>query len=604
MLQLFFSFTQYFFSSSYFWALTQVQKKGFSALGSERRTSDMAAVPTNTWKPKATLNKGVLRAFGSITFQQSSVCPRPCLQLRPRLIVLLLLPLFLFSLTLEAGTRRYRLTWRDNPATNMTIGFELYEATSARVVYDTQDHGRNVKAYRLTANPARSVNHAGMQNVFVRLGGLQPGTTYYFLVVDERGLSQRMSFETPPDNPSQPLSIIAGGDSRNNRQAALNGNRLVSKLLPHFVLFGGDMTNTDTPAEWQAWFDDWQLTISQDGRMTPIVPARGNHERANASIYNLFDVPHPDVYYAFSFGGGLLRTYTLNSSFPPGGNQLDWLTNDLFRAKATWKIAQYHHAMRPHTASKPERDELITLWATQFTRYGVDLVVESDAHTVKQTWPIRPSRAPGSSEGFIRDDKRGTVYVGEGCWGAPLRANNDNKPWTRASGRFNQFKWIWLDATQMQVRTVDIDRSSGTVAEVNPLARFQTPPGIVYWNPQSTGEVLRIDRREQSPASNTRSGSLLTNPSPTMQSIEPPTPTVLQRDAQGVVRVGFKMPVNGQPQIIVVDAGKNLLWQKKLAVRGPGPYVEEIQLPALPPANGMELVVRAGGKVVAKYILR
>ncbi len=69
----------------------------------------------------------------------------------------------------------------------MTIGFELYEATSARVVYDTQDHGRDVKAYRLTANPARSVNHAGMQNVFVRLGGLQPGTTYYFLVVDEIG---------------------------------------------------------------------------------------------------------------------------------------------------------------------------------------------------------------------------------------------------------------------------------------------------------------------------------------------------------------------------------------------------------------------------------
>ena len=527
------------------------------------------------------------------------------LHLRPRLLILLaFIPLFLYTLDLEAATRRYRLSWRSDPATNMTIGFELYGgAANARVLYDTQDHGRDARAYRQSANAARTVNHAGMRNVFVRLGGLRPGTTYYFLVVDDKSVSRRMIFETPPDNANQPLSIVAGGDSRNNRRAAVMANRLVSQLRPHFVLFGGDMTNSDTPAEWQAWFDDWQLTISQDGRLTPIVPARGNHESANASIFNLFDVPQPDVYYALSFGGGLLRTYTLNTLFPPGGNQLKWLMSDLSRTEATWKIAQYHHAMRPHTRSKPERDELITLWATQFTRYGMDLVVESDAHTVKQTWPIRPSRAPGSSEGFIRDDQRGTVYIGEGCWGAPLRANDDDKPWTRASGRFNQFKWIWLDGTQMQVRTVDIDRSSGTVTEVSPLARFQTPPGVVFWRPQSTGEVLRISRRNK-PAANAGTGNPLTDRSPTLQSSEPAPPAVLQRDARGGVRVSFRMPVNGQPQVIVVDAGKNLLWQEKLAVRGPGPYSENITLPALPSAAGMELVIRAGGKVVAKYILR
>ena len=533
----------------------------------------------------------------------SDLEPQPTLHPRPRLLILLaFIPLFLYTLSLDAATRRYRLSWRDNPATSITIGFEIYAANSARVVYDTQDHGRDADAYRLRANPSRTVNHAGMRNVFVRLGGLRPGTTYYFLVVDEKSVSRRMSFETPPDNPDTPLSIVAGGDSRNNRQAAVAANQLVSKLRPHFVLFGGDMTNTDTPAEWQAWFDDWQLTISQDGRLTPIVPARGNHERANASIYNLFDVPHPDVYYALSFGGGLLRTYTLNTLFPPGGHQLNWLTSDLSRAKAAWKIAQYHHPMRPHTRSKPERDELITLWATQFTRYGVNLVVESDAHTVKQTWPIRPSRAPGSSEGFIRDDKRGTVYVGEGCWGAPLRANDDPKPWTRSSGRFNQFKWIWLDGTQMQVRTVDIDRSAGTVAEVNPQARFQTPPGVVYWRPEGVGEVLRIPRRRL--PTSTDSGIPVTDRSARMQPTEPAPPAILTRNAQGAVRVSFRMPANGQPQVIVVDAGKNLLWQKKLAVRGPGPYNETITLPALPNARGMELVIRAGGKVAAKYILR
>ena len=35
------------------------------------------------------------------------------------------------------------------------------------------------------------------------------------------------------------------------------------------------MTGGDSNREWKEWLDDWQLTIGQDGRMTPIVPARG-----------------------------------------------------------------------------------------------------------------------------------------------------------------------------------------------------------------------------------------------------------------------------------------------------------------------------------------
>lgn len=522
------------------------------------------------------------------------------------LTLLVFTSLLLSSVTLEAATRRYRMTWRDNPATTATIGFEHYRGSNVRVVYDTQDHGRNVNAYRLSANPSRVINHAGMRNVFVRLGALRPATFYYFLVVDSDGPSRRMIFETPPGDPTQPLSIIAGGDSRNNLEILRAANRLVSNIKPHFVLFGGDMTSGDSPAEWQQWLDDWQLTTSKDGRLTPIVPARGNHEHNNASIYNLFDVPNPDIYYALDFGGGLLRTYTLNSLFPAGGDQLGWLASDLSRSKSMWKIAQYHHAMRPHTASKPERDELIAYWATQFAKYGVNLVVESDAHTVKQTWPIRPSRAAGSEEGFIRDDARGTVYVGEGCWGAPLRANNDDKSWTRASGRFNQFKWIWVDLQQMQVRTVDIDRSSGTSQEVDYRSRFRPPSGLQFWKPAGVGEVLVLPRRgapSPPPGPGTRPGVFPgADRVPTMRSTS--RPAVLVRDAAGAVTIGFTMPANGEPEILVVDKGMNLLWQHKLSLRGPGPYSERLVLPALPPAGGMELVIKAGGKVVAKYGLR
>ena len=69
--------------------------------------------------------------------------------------------------------------------------------------------------------------------------------------------------------------------------------------------------------------------ISADGRCYPIVTARGNHEKSNASIAAIFDVPHPDVYYALNFGGNLMRAYTLNSMFQVNGAQLTWLENDL-----------------------------------------------------------------------------------------------------------------------------------------------------------------------------------------------------------------------------------------------------------------------------------
>ena len=81
--------------------------------------------------------------------------------------------------------------------------------------------------------------------------------------------------------------------------------------------------------------------------------------------------------------------------------------------------------MRPHYASKSEGDDEYLNWAQLFYDHAVDLVIECDSHIVKRTHPVRPSTATGSDEGFIQDDVAGTVYIGEGCWGAPLRSADD-----------------------------------------------------------------------------------------------------------------------------------------------------------------------------------
>ncbi|MCV9385267.1 NBR1-Ig-like domain-containing protein [Reichenbachiella ulvae] len=407
--------------------------------------------------------------------------------------LLLLVLAILVSTSLRATTDKYRLTLRDDPATSIVIGWNQIDGTGATVYYGTTDHGTNYSSYAYSTAASRSAAFAGMDNHFARLTGLIPNTAYYFVIVDSNSTSQRFWFKTAPDVPTERLSFVAGGDSRNNRAPRQNGNRLVSKLKPHAVMFGGDMTNTCSNTEWQEWFDDWQLTISSDGRMYPVVATRGNHETNDDYIYHLFDTPrnNSSVYYALTFGGSLVRAYTLNSEIAVDGLQETWLQNDLVANDAvTWKSVQYHRPIRPHVAGKAEQNDQYASWAQKFYDYNVKLVVECDAHTVKTTWPIRPSTESGSDEGFIRDDVNGTVYVGEGCWGAPTRPNDDDKTWTRNSDVFNQFKWIFVDQEKIEVRTIKLDNAT-SVGENTNNDPFSIPSNLDIWTP-SNGDVVTI----------------------------------------------------------------------------------------------------------------
>ncbi|WP_459209490.1 fibronectin type III domain-containing protein [Aquimarina rhabdastrellae] len=403
-----------------------------------------------------------------------------------------LLILVFIGLYCQASNDKYRLTLRGNPATSIVVGWNQISGSNPIVYYDTVDHGTDYTSYTNSKTPDRTVSYKGMNNTFARLTNLQPNTAYYFVIRDSQGTSSRFWFKTAPADNSR-LSFIAGGDSRNNRTPRQNANRLVAKLKPHAVLFGGDMTDDDTNSQWQTWFNDWQLTKANDGRMFPIIAARGNHEGSNNSIYNLFDTPSSSVYYGITFGNDLVRTYTLNTEISISGNQTSWLDNDLSANQdVIWKMAQYHKPMRPHVRFKSEGNSQYNNWASLFYNRGVQLVVECDAHTVKTTWPVRPASGSGTDEGFVRDDKNGTVYVGEGCWGAPLRSNDDNKDWTRNSGRFNQFKLIFVDENKIETRTIKVDNAN-QVGEVSNNNVFQLPNNLDVWNP-SNGSVVTITK--------------------------------------------------------------------------------------------------------------
>ncbi len=335
-------------------------------------------------------------------------------------------------------------------------------------------------------------HYKGMFNHVVRLKNLNPNTRYYFYIEDSEGKNQVYYFTTVSDDSNEKISFIAGGDSRDTRIVRVKANRMVSKLKAHAVLFNGDFTGIDTERQWKEWFIDWENSISSDGRITPLVVTRGNHELGNRVMLRLFDVPHSKVFYSTTFGGDLLNLISLNSEIWKFGSQRLFLRKTLKEHKDYyWQIPQYHRPIRAHVKAKKEMNTQYKNFVPEFEKFNnVRLCLENDSHTCKVTWPIISDDSDQADEGFIRNDSIGIVYAGEGCWGAPLRAADDQKSWTRDAEAVNQFNLIFISKEKIELRTV-LYENVDLIEENTEDSRFIIPSNLKLWGPNN-GTLVEI----------------------------------------------------------------------------------------------------------------
>ena len=414
-----------------------------------------------------------------------------------------------------ASLDKIRLVWNDSPETTMTIGWDQFDGENPKVYYGTRDQGQNWKRYKLSQEPTRELSHLGMNTNFCELNGLVPNTAYYFVIKDSEGVSERFWFRTAPDTPT-PFTCIMGGDTKPGGEAYIAGrftNQMVANLRPLFILFNGDFTSNGITAEdWYQWLRDWfELTRTEDGRLFPIVAVMGNHENRDMEVLNkIFNTPYKfenpeNIYYSLSFGGDFFHMISLNSEIDLGGEQRQWLEEDLKKHKDfTFKLAACHKPFRPHTQRKGERIDQYRQWAYLFYEYGLNISLDADSHMSKITFPLKPDSVNGI-EGFIRDDINGTMYLGEGSWGASPRVANDDKPWTLRSGSFNQLKWLQVfpetatGQARIDIRTVitstrdSLDKAVSHVNGVSTLSDqdvFAIPDGIDLYSTEPYGDVI------------------------------------------------------------------------------------------------------------------
>lgn len=334
--------------------------------------------------------------------------------------------------------------------------------------------------------------YKGMHNHICRLKGLKAKTKYYFALIDSDNTSTIYYFSTVSDQSEDKLAFIAGGDSRSLRVARTKANKMVSKLKVDAVLFNGDFTAIDTEKQWKEWFNDWEYCISSDGRITPMVVTRGNHELGNRVMIRLFDVPHSRVFYSTTFGGTLLNIVSLNSEIWKFGAQKLFLKKSLKEHKNYyWQIPQYHRPVRAHVKSKKEMQTQYKNFVPEFEKYkNVRLCLENDSHTCKVTWPILRDKSDEADEGFRRNDSLGIVYAGEGCWGAPLRAADDRKSWTRDAEAVNQFNLIFVSREKIELRTV-LYENADEIIEIQEDSKFEIPSNLKLWGP-TNGTLIEI----------------------------------------------------------------------------------------------------------------
>jgi hypothetical protein len=239
----------------------------------------------------------------------------------------------------------------------------------------------------------------------VEITGLNPGTTYYYMV---EGDSKGGSFVTAP-LPSQPFSFVVYGDNRSNQGDHQSVVDAIMTEAPALLLNSGDLVEAGSDSGlWQTFFDVEKELL----RGACMFPAVGNHELTWDPTIQLylkwFYLPQSpsggEKYYSFDYGN--TRFVVLNSNdLALTTTQKNWLTQELTSASADPDIehvfTMMHHG--PYSAGNHgDNFSAKTAIVPVLKQFSVDMTFAGHDHS------------------YERGEVDGLRYIVSGGGGAPL----------------------------------------------------------------------------------------------------------------------------------------------------------------------------------------
>ena len=331
---------------------------------------------------------------------------------------------------------QWRLVWNSDPATSATLCWSTKVAGHAhRVLLRRDGSPEQQTPEQQIINAQRNGRYSAKEpDLFfhhVALSDLQPATKYHVVLESDDQKSPEFFFLTAPAEET-PLALLFGADSRSGQEARRKMNAMLARMLresyqpghmPILALaHGGDFIYDGRRLnQWSRWMTDHELTVTDEGQLLPIIPARGNHD--GGKMFNeVFAFPPEDKNYYGVDLGPEIRLLTLNTETSLAGDQSEWLARELAqsRPKRRWLLAQYHRPAFP--AVKIPWLNLIH-WVPLFEEHNLDVACEGDGHNIKRTPPIRDSKI----------DPTGVVYIGEGGLGVGQRTPKTNRWYLNSS---------------------------------------------------------------------------------------------------------------------------------------------------------------------------
>lgn len=260
---------------------------------------------------------------------------------------------------------------------------------------------------------------------------LAPATTFYYSVINDRGLlagtvvAGPYKSKTPPP-PETPFRFVAFGDSGNGSNTQREFARLIADARPDLVIHVGDLVYPAGAGEtYPTHFYEPNAAFI---RHAPFMPSLGNHDAhtdQGRPLLAHFNCPEngppgiePERCYWFDYGDA--RFVALDSNLTEEHGMMTrealravvapWVRQVFEECKKQWKFAFFHHPWYTNSEHPPEGgSHMKEAFMAVFEDAGVDMVFCGHNHLYERTAPMRRDR--------IVEDGKGIVYIVTGAGG-------------------------------------------------------------------------------------------------------------------------------------------------------------------------------------------
>lgn len=362
-----------------------------------------------------------------------------------KIILILSLSSVIYIPYLHSEPKYVRLSYTDDTSTTINITWNTDVDTESIVKFGKQsgNYTQTVLGTSFKANGALNFIHE------VKLTGLEPSTTYYYIAGGTSdGFSKEGSFKTGPIQDTNCATFSFGYLGDNRPDPTFGGGENWPKILdqcaahnPDFTINGGDLIIDGDQIDQWIKFLGWTEKVFN---RIPFMPTIGNHDdgpgSGDSANYNqIFALPrssgtygsNTEDYYYFTYGNAIfisLSTQTFKDGSIPFEKQAKWLDEVLTNNPRKWKFIYYHHPTYTKNvvfdiSHPPNEVNQNAALVPIFDKHHIDIVFTSHNHWYERYEPSacanagKPSSEQPCSVGANNFDK-GTVYVVSGGAGA------------------------------------------------------------------------------------------------------------------------------------------------------------------------------------------